>query len=40
MELEQQNQLLNRMDKFISTMRVHGHNTLLPFQKGWQIAIE
>jgi len=34
MELEQQNQLLDEMDKLILTMRVHGHNTLLPFQKG------
>jgi len=29
-----QNDLLDRMNKFISSMRVHGKTSLLPFQKG------
>jgi len=34
MDLENQNKLLKTMDNFILEMRVVGHKTLLPFQKG------
>jgi len=34
LDLERQNELLARMDKFILSMRVHGKQALMQFQKG------
>jgi len=34
MDLENQNKLLKTMDNFILEMKVVGHKTLLPLQKG------
>lgn len=39
MDLENQNQLLKKMDEFIMNMRVYGHKSMLPFQKGYYIYL-
>ncbi len=36
--LDEQNHILNLMDNFISTMRVHGKKQLMTFQKGILIS--
>jgi len=36
--LDEQNNILNLMDNFISAMRVHGKNQLMTFQKGILIS--
>lgn len=40
LNLEKQNDLLTEMTNFITNMRVHGKNYLLPFQKGKNIIFK
>jgi len=37
-KLDEQNSVLNLMDNFITTMRVHGKKKLMPFQRGILIS--
>lgn len=40
LNLEKQNDLLTKMTNFITNMKVHGNNHLLPFQKGKNIIFK